>query len=111
MATDKSRVDGPDMGTDEPEDADIKGAEEVTGAPAAARTVLTSEPKREPDKTSYPTGGEAHPEDPPVRAARPDTPIVDSLGTGAGAHVPPDLDDYTPEGRPRDLPGQPDDQE
>jgi hypothetical protein len=58
------------------------------------------EPKRSADKSSAP-GGEAYPEDPPVRTTRPDVPIVTSLATGAGAHVPPDPDKYTPEGRPR----------
>lgn len=60
----------------------------------------TGEPKRSADKTSSP-GGEAYPDDPPVRTGRPDVPIVRSLVTGAGAHVPPDPKKYTPEGRPR----------
>lgn len=68
-----------------PEDADLHPA---------------GEPKRSADKTSSP-GGEAYPEDPPVRTTRPDVPILQSLATGAGAHVPPDPEYYTPEGRPR----------
>lgn len=32
---------------------------------------------------------DAEPEDPPVRAARPDTPVLQSLAVGAGQHKPP----------------------
>src|SRR5215210_4943480 len=80
----------------------IKGADVINSAPAADRVVLTSEPKRSGDKSSSP-GGEAFPEDPPVRTTRPDVPIVQSLATGAGQHVPPDPDEYTPDGRVRDI--------
>lgn len=93
------------QGVESTADADtpsIKGAEIINSAPAADRLVLTAEPKRSADKSSSP-GGEAYPEDPPVRTTRPDVPIVQSLASGAGAHVPPDPDVYTPEGRLRDL--------
>jgi hypothetical protein len=95
-----------DQGTvDKPESASIKGAKSAEDLNlASGRQVLTSEPKKSADKTSYP-GGDADPEDPPVRTTRPDVPVVNALATGAGQHVPPDPDDYTPEGRPRDLPG------
>ena len=66
------------------------------------RVVLTSEPKKSADKTSYP-GGDADPEDPPVRTTRPDVPIVQSLATGAGQHVPPDPKVYRWDGRVRDI--------
>src|SRR5689334_15038518 len=103
MATKK---DEPQVGQDSAEDPKVTGAKLANEDKSVAGGrpyghIVTSAPKREPDKTSYPTGGEAHPDDPPVRAARPDTAIGVSLATGAGEHVPPDPDDYTPEGRPR----------
>jgi hypothetical protein len=39
---------------------------------------------------------------PPVATTRFDEPVVLSLVTGAGAHMPPDPDVYDPEGRIRD---------
>ena len=60
----------------------------------------SGEPKRSADQTNLP-GGEAYPEDPPVRTTRPDVEILRSLATGAGAHVPPDPEKYWPDGRPR----------
>jgi hypothetical protein len=39
-------------------------------------------------------------EDPPVRAALPETPIAQTLAAGAGAHQPPDPDMFGPDGRP-----------
>ena len=80
----------------------IKGTTTVSSVPAGDRVVLTSEPKRSADKSSSP-GGEAYPEDPPVRTTRPDVPIVESMASGAGEHVPPDPDVYTPDGRVRDI--------
>jgi hypothetical protein len=111
MATNKASKDT-DGGVEAPQEApdakaraaDISGAEAVTSAPAAERVVLTAEPKRSADKSSSP-GGEAFPEDPPVRTTRPDVPIVDSLATGAGQHVPPDPDVYQWDGRLRELQG------
>jgi hypothetical protein len=63
--------------------------------------ILTAEPSREADKTSYPVPNDAQPEDPPVRTTRPDVPIAVSLASGAGEHMPPDPERYTPDGRPR----------
>lgn len=85
----------------------IKGAKLAHEDPAlrGGRTdghILTSEPPSTADQSSWP-GGDASIEDPPVRTTRPDVPIVVSLATGAGQHVPPDPDVYTPEGRLRDL--------
>lgn len=90
--------------------AEIEGAEVSNSAPAAGRVVLTSEPEKSADQTSYP-GGEADPEDPPVRTTRPDVPIVQSLATGAGQHVPPDPDVYRPDGRLRDIADEPGDED
>lgn len=64
----------------------------------------SGEPEHEADRTSLPTAY-APIERPPVSTTRPDQEILRSLVTGAGAHVPPDPAKYTPEGRPRDIPG------
>jgi hypothetical protein len=94
--------------------ANIKGAVNL-GQPsdkdrqvAGGRTdgpILTADPSHEADKTSLPGPSYPPAEDPPVRTTRPDVPIVVALASGAGQHVPPDPDKYTPEGRPRGLPG------
>lgn len=42
------------------------------------------------DQTSFPGPGEAKPDQPPVRTTEADTPIAQTLATGAGAHQPPD---------------------
>jgi hypothetical protein len=55
------------------------------------------------DKSSYPNAQDAKSEDPPVRAAKPDTPIAQTLTAGAGEHTPPDPDEYDSEGRPREV--------
>jgi hypothetical protein len=70
--------------------------------------IVTGDLKREADKSSSPVPNDAQLEDPPVRTARPDVPIAVSSAVGAGQHVPPDPEKYTPEGRPRGLPGRPD---
>ena len=55
------------------------------------------------DRTSIP-GPEYPPiERPPVSTTKAGEKIVQSLVTGAGAHVPPDPERYDAEGRPRDL--------
>jgi len=54
----------------------------------------------EADKTSLPNAMDAKPEDPPVRASKPDTPIAQTLVAGAGEHTPPDPDEFDSEGRP-----------
>lgn len=61
----------------------------------------SGEPEHEADKTSVPTG---YPpiERPPVSTTRPGEPVLRSLVTGAGAHVPPDPAKYDEMGRPRD---------
>jgi hypothetical protein len=38
-----------------------------------------------------------------VSTARPDEPIIQSLVTGAGAHEPPDPEQYDAAGRPKDA--------
>ena len=67
-------------------------------APAVQST--TEETPAEADKTSMPNAMDAKPEDPPVRASKPDTPIAQTLAAGAGEHTPPDPDEFGPDGRP-----------
>jgi hypothetical protein len=90
---------------------DIKGAvnlgdphEKVDGGRTDG-PILTAEPSHGADKTSIPGPSYPPAEDPPVRTTRPDVPIAVALASGAGEHTPPDLEKYTPDGRPRDLPG------
>jgi hypothetical protein len=59
----------------------------------------------EADKSSLPNAMDAKPEDPPVRAAKPDTPIAQTLTAGAGEHTPPDPAEFDKEGRPREVSG------
>lgn len=70
----------------------------------------------EPDKALHPAGEPEHVADqtsvpgpvfppmerPPVSTTRPDEPVLKSLVTGAGAHVPPDPELYDEMGRLRD---------
>lgn len=88
--------------------AHMAGEHKTTRGGRTDGPIITSEPKREADKTSAPVPNDAELEDPPARTARPDVPIAVSSATGAGQHVPPDPEKYTPEGRPRDLPGRAD---
>lgn len=63
----------------------------------------SGEPEHAADKTSVP-GPEFPPlERPPVSTTRPDEPVLRSLVTGAGAHMPPDPEKYDEMGRPRDA--------
>jgi hypothetical protein len=64
---------------------------------------VLKEPEHDADQTPYPVGDQPPIERPPFATGRPDVPIVQSAVTGAGAHTPPDPDDYTPDGRLRDL--------
>jgi hypothetical protein len=66
----------------------------------------TEETPAEADKTSAPNALDAKPEDPPVRAAKPDTPIAQTLTAGAGAHTPPDPDMFDKDGRPKTVSGE-----
>ena len=72
---------------------------DVVGAPVVQST--TTATPAEADKTSMPNALDAKPEDPPVRAAMPDTPIAQTLAAGAGEHTPPDPDKFGPDGRPK----------
>ncbi len=109
---DQAKVEqGPATGS--AEQAKVSGAKLASDDKALAGgrpdgPIVTSDPKREADKTSYPVPNDAQLEDPPVRTARADVPIAVSLATGAGQHNPPDPEKYTPDGRPRDLAGSDD---
>lgn len=72
---------------------------DVIGVPVVAST--TEATPAEADKSSLPNAMDAKPEQPPVRASKPDTAIAQTLAAGAGAHTPPDPDEYDPAGRPR----------
>jgi hypothetical protein len=72
--------------------------------PADRELHPSGEPEHEADRTSLPTAY-APIERPPVSTTKAGEKILQSLVTGAGAHMPPDPEKYTPEGRPRDLPG------
>ena len=83
-------------------DADLKA--DMTNPEDADKGAL-KDPEHEADQTSYPVGEMAPPERPPVATGRPDVEIIQSLVTGAGAHMPPDPDLYDAMGRPRHRPG------
>lgn len=95
---------------DQPDPAGVKGAEMASlpqdSPVAGGRTdgpILTSDPPKEADRTSYPAPNDAEPHDPPVRSTRPDEGIVAASARGAGQHQPPDSDEYLPDGRVRDV--------
>jgi hypothetical protein len=74
---------------------------EVNMAPIVQST--TTATPAEADKSSLPNAMDAKPEDPPVRASKPDTPIAQTLAAGAGEHTPPDPKVFAPSGRPREV--------
>lgn len=73
--------------------------------PGDVKKGVLQEPEHEIDQSPYPSQTQVPPQErPPFATGRPDVPIVQSAVTGAGAHTPPDPDEYAPDGRPRDLP-------
>jgi hypothetical protein len=62
---------------------------EEVSAVAPAVTVTTETPAQA-DTTSNPIPNDAKANEPPVRTNRPDVPIAQVLGAGAGAHEPED---------------------
>ena len=74
---------------------------EVVGVPVVAST--TEATPAEADKSSLPNAMDAKSDQPPVRAAMPDTPIAQTLAAGAGEHTPPDPKVFAPSGRPREI--------
>lgn len=113
MAARSSQGDGPTV--DVHEDAGVSAQQAKPTADMSAKEVKESLAFSE-DKTLHPTGDPEHAADatsvpgpeypplnrPPVATTRPDEPIVKSLATGAGAHVPPPADEYDAAGRIRD---------
>lgn len=85
------------------ENADgIEAGAEGAVAPVQSTTEETPSAADESSAPGPYQGDDApKPEDPPVRAAKPDTPIAQVLVEGAGAHTPPDPDEFDKEGRPR----------
>ncbi len=98
----------PDVSTSDDADkarADVAAEAKKSGvktadAPVGVQSITVVMPA-EADKTSLPNALDAKPEDPPVRAARPDTPIAQTLAAGAGEHTPPDPAEFDPQGRPK----------
>jgi hypothetical protein len=74
---------------------------DVVGAPLVqSTTAATPSPA---DETSMPNHQNTDSEQPPVRTAKPDTAIAQTLTAGAGEHTPPDSDVFGPDGRPRNA--------
>lgn len=71
---------------------------------AAGGVTVTTETPAEADKTSNPIPNDAEANQPPVRTNRPDVPIAQVLGAGAGAHEGRELD-HEVEGVPVDADG------
>src|SRR4051812_44817081 len=72
---------------------------EVVGAPLVQSTTeATPSPA---DETSMPNHLNTEHEQPPVRTAKPDTPIAQTLVAGSGEHTPPDPETFGPDGRLR----------
>lgn len=88
------------MADEKKSDSKIKDGE-VVGVPVVQST--TTATPAEADKSSMPNAQDAKPEQPPVRAALPDTPIAQTLAAGAGEHQPPDPKLFAPSGRPREI--------
>lgn len=57
---------------------------------AAGAVSVTKETPAKADETSVPNATDAKSNQPPVRTHRPDVPIAQVLGAGAGEHMPPD---------------------
>jgi hypothetical protein len=75
-------------------------------APAGVQStteVKPSEADESPAPGPYRGDGAPKPDEPPVRAAKPDTPIAQTLAAGAGEHTPPDPEEFAPSGRPREV--------
>ena len=78
----------------------IDAGEAVGPASVQSTTEVTP---AEADKSSLPNAMDAKPEDPPVRASLPSSPIAQTLAAGAGEHPPPDPEVFDAAGRPRKL--------
>ena len=82
---------------------ETSGAEGLEQGPVGVQSTTTVTPSKADESSSpgpYQGDGAPKSEDPPVRAAKPDTPIAQSLVAGAGQHTPPDPDEFGPDGRP-----------
>lgn len=103
---DKAKSEGRDYVEDSSLEQSISKAKDidagsVVGPPTVQST--TEATPAEADKESIPNAMDAKPEQPPVRAAKPDTPIAQTLASGAGEHQPPDPKEFAPSGRPREV--------
>jgi len=75
------------------------------GAAPVQSTTKEMPSKADESSAPGPYRGDGAPklEDPPVRAAKPDTPVAQVLVAGAGEHTPPDPKEFAPSGRPREI--------
>lgn len=80
-----------------------KGIDKAESVSVQTVQSVTKVTPAEADKSSLPNAMDAKPDDPPVRAAKPDTPIAQTLAAGAGEHTPPDPKEFAPSGRPREI--------
>lgn len=85
----------------------IKNAKGIDPGQVSETSSVQSTTEQMPSKADEssapgPYSGEGAPdvEDPPVRAAHPDTPVAQTLTAGAGEHTPPDPAEFGPDGRP-----------
>jgi hypothetical protein len=84
--------------------ADNKTTSKITEGEAIGPPLVQSTTTATPspaDETSMPNHLNTETEQPPVRTAKPDTAVAQTLTAGAGAHTPPDPDEFGPDGRPR----------
>ena len=85
-----------------PDPTDARG-EEILVDPTTPPDQRAEHPDGLPEKVADQAPGngiaDAELNDPPIRTTRPDVPIVQSLGTGAGQHTPPDDPRIDAEGR------------
>lgn len=81
------------------------GSDATVNPAATAREAIEIDPEDLKNDDQVPAVvGDAEVNDAPVRTGEPDTPVVTSLATGAGAHTPPDPDTFGTDGRPLATP-------
>lgn len=99
MADEKSKKEEPVVDGEFVSSADV--LETLDTEPLNTEGVkVPATPAKVADQSADTGSADAEADDPPVRAALPDTPILGSLPTGAGQHVPTDDPNIGPDGRP-----------
>ena len=102
---DEASVEQSDAGVDM---AQVKPADDMSASELKDKMVYeddkdlgaTKEPSHPADKTSAPNVVKTKVNNPPWNTGRPDEPVLQSAVLGAGAHEPPDPDEFDAEGRP-----------